>query len=214
MKVLGGIFSLVAALMRRKLLGLLGKTLFSSKEQGGLGIGSLKALNMALLAKWWWKIKIDNCSLWAATIKSIHGFFRRSPRDTLLSKKGGSWGSIISINRQLQVHDINLHTLFSLSDNGLWSWSLDHTGLFNVAFLRYFLDSKLLHNDHGFKTYWNRLIPGKISLHGWKVHHRRLATFENLLKRGIILDVKYCPFCELYPETEAHIFLDCFIAKV
>ena len=39
------------------------KNTISSKEQGGLGIGSLKALNMALLAKWWWKIKIDNCSL-------------------------------------------------------------------------------------------------------------------------------------------------------
>ena len=175
--------------MRRKLLGLLGKTLFSSKEQGGLGIGSLKALNMALLAKWWWKIKIDNCSLWAATIKSIHGFYRRSPRDTLLSKKGGSWGSIISINKQIQVHDINLHTLFSLSDNGLWSWSLDQTGFSTVASFRHFLDSKLLHNDLGFKTYWSSLIlrksicmVGKFIIEGWRLLK---------IKRDIISYVKY-----------------------
>ena len=42
---------------------------------------------------------------------------------------------------------------------------------------------------------------------------RRLTTFKNLLKRGIISDVKYCPLYELYPETEAHIFFDCFFAK-
>ena len=50
-------------------------------------------------------------------------------------------------------------------------------------------------------------------MHGWKVQHRRLATFENLLKRDIISNLKYCPFCELYPETKAHIFFDYFIAK-
>ncbi|KAI3692865.1 hypothetical protein L6452_32690 [Arctium lappa] len=55
----------------------------SSEEQGGLGIGSLKAFNMALLAKWWWKIKVDNTSLWASAINSIHGYYRRSPRDPL-----------------------------------------------------------------------------------------------------------------------------------
>ena len=56
----------------------------SSKEQGSLRIGSLKGLNIALLARWWWKIKVDNSSLWVASINSIHGYYRRSPRDHLL----------------------------------------------------------------------------------------------------------------------------------
>ena len=59
----------------------------------------------------------------------------------------------------------------------------------------------------------NSLIPRKISLHGWKVQHRRLATFENLLKCVIISNLKDCPFCKLYSETGSHIFFDCFIAK-
>ena len=129
---------------------------------------------MALLAKWWWKIKIENSTLWAASINSIHGYYRRSPRDPLLSKKGGTWGSIISINRHLQVHDINLSSLFSLSDNGSWLWSLDQSGLFIVASFRKFLDSKILHNDLRFKTYWSSLIPGKsvcmvgkFNIEGW-----------------------------------------------
>ena len=50
-------------------------------------------------------------------------------------------------------------------------------------------------------------------MHGWKIYHRRLGTFENLLKRGIISNLKYFPFCELYLETEGHIFFHCFIAK-
>lgn len=29
----------------------------ASKKDGGLGVGSLKAHNLALLAKWWWRLK-------------------------------------------------------------------------------------------------------------------------------------------------------------
>jgi len=42
------------------------------KKVGGLGIGSLKAMNLALLAKWWWKLKTEPASLWARVIKTVH----------------------------------------------------------------------------------------------------------------------------------------------
>ena len=76
--------------MKKKVTWIAWNNTISSKEQGGLGIGSLKAFNLALLAKWWWKIKIENSTLWAASINSIHGYSRRSPCDPLLSKKGGT----------------------------------------------------------------------------------------------------------------------------
>ena len=43
------------------------------KHLGGLGIGSLKSANVALLSKWWWRIKIDRDALWSKVITTIHG---------------------------------------------------------------------------------------------------------------------------------------------
>ncbi|GJV23438.1 putative RNA-directed DNA polymerase, eukaryota, reverse transcriptase zinc-binding domain protein [Tanacetum coccineum] len=40
---------------------------------GGLNIGSLRAKNLALLGKWWWRFKTEGESLWVRVIKSIHG---------------------------------------------------------------------------------------------------------------------------------------------
>ena len=35
----------------------------ADKKEGGLGVGTLKAQNVALLTKWWWKLKTENESL-------------------------------------------------------------------------------------------------------------------------------------------------------
>ncbi|GJY92863.1 putative RNA-directed DNA polymerase, partial [Tanacetum coccineum] len=40
---------------------------------GGLNIGSLRAKNLALLGKWWWRFKNEGRNLWVNVIKSIHG---------------------------------------------------------------------------------------------------------------------------------------------
>lgn len=37
----------------------------TSKEKGGLGAGALQHLNLALMAKWWWRYKLDSTSLWS-----------------------------------------------------------------------------------------------------------------------------------------------------
>ena len=36
----------------------------TSKEKGGLGLGSLKAFNISLIAKWWWALKTNKTTLW------------------------------------------------------------------------------------------------------------------------------------------------------
>lgn len=42
------------------------------KHIGGLGVGCLSSLNLALLAEWWWSLKVDHNSLWSWCIISIH----------------------------------------------------------------------------------------------------------------------------------------------
>ena len=66
----------------------------SPKTVGGLGIGSLKAANTALLVKWWWRLKVDNQALWATVITTIHGVTERdssSLANTSLVKYRQSW---------------------------------------------------------------------------------------------------------------------------
>lgn len=42
------------------------------KRFGGLGVGYLKMMNLALLAKWWWRWKTEKDHLWSKCVKSIH----------------------------------------------------------------------------------------------------------------------------------------------
>ncbi|KAJ0464423.1 putative reverse transcriptase zinc-binding domain-containing protein [Helianthus annuus] len=41
-------------------------------EYGGLGIGSLRDANLAMLSKWWWRFKEDESGLWKRVIWAIH----------------------------------------------------------------------------------------------------------------------------------------------
>ncbi|GKD03454.1 putative RNA-directed DNA polymerase, eukaryota, reverse transcriptase zinc-binding domain protein, partial [Tanacetum coccineum] len=45
----------------------------SSSKNGGLGVGSLHASNLAMVGKWWWHFHSKNNTLWKNIIISIHG---------------------------------------------------------------------------------------------------------------------------------------------
>ncbi|KAI3721405.1 hypothetical protein L2E82_32415 [Cichorium intybus] len=70
-----------------------------AKVHGGLGVGSLRSLNLALLAKWWWRLKVEKQNLWAVCIKAIHNV------------KGGD-GSPIAKKRNLGILGNGQDTLF------------------------------------------------------------------------------------------------------
>lgn len=70
-------------------------------DMGGLGSGSLRAMNLALLCKWRWKAKVDSNSLWFKYIKALHHdkrMFSPLPLNPLIL---GTWKNIISINKDL-----------------------------------------------------------------------------------------------------------------
>ncbi|GJY34547.1 hypothetical protein Tco_0419016 [Tanacetum coccineum] len=75
-----------------------------SFDKGGLGIGSLKAFNLALLQKWRWRFVNNPDSLWVRVIKVIHG------GEAGLDLKGcncnGVWSSIVSSYAMLHEHNI------------------------------------------------------------------------------------------------------------
>ncbi|GKC15546.1 hypothetical protein Tco_1012328 [Tanacetum coccineum] len=57
----------------RKISWIAWDKVLSSSEFGGLNIGSLKALNWSLLAKWWWSFKTEKNSLWKKVVCSFNG---------------------------------------------------------------------------------------------------------------------------------------------
>ncbi|KAL4561800.1 hypothetical protein LXL04_033974 [Taraxacum kok-saghyz] len=56
---------------KRKIHWISLEKVIASKKEGWLGVGSLKALNIALLTKWCWRLKNDGGCLWRDVIISI-----------------------------------------------------------------------------------------------------------------------------------------------
>ena len=65
---------------------------------------------------------------------------------------------------------------------------------------------------HWCRFIWHTFIPPRRSLLLWKVLHKRLATDENLKKRGIFLASR-CHFCEKEEESLDHLLLRCDFSK-
>ncbi|GKV18280.1 hypothetical protein SLEP1_g28685 [Rubroshorea leprosula] len=61
------------------------------------------------------------------------------------------------------------------------------------------------------KVIWNRYVPSKVSVFGWRMFLNRLTTKENLCKRGIVLsgDDAGCVFCHEGVEQLHHILCGC-----
>ncbi|GKG29157.1 hypothetical protein Tco_0416522, partial [Tanacetum coccineum] len=66
-------FFLGGELNNKKITWVKWETCLASKAMGGLGIGSIFALNAALLFKWVWRFRTCPDSLWVNVIKNIHG---------------------------------------------------------------------------------------------------------------------------------------------
>nr|XP_043639112.1 uncharacterized protein LOC122610185 [Erigeron canadensis] len=75
--------------------------ILASKEDGGLGFGSLEAMNQALLYRWRWRALLNNGSLWARVLAAIHG---ENCFGNLTAKHKGVWSGIVDSARSL--HDI------------------------------------------------------------------------------------------------------------
>ncbi|KAJ9556580.1 LOW QUALITY PROTEIN: hypothetical protein OSB04_011194 [Centaurea solstitialis] len=117
-------------------------------ENGGLGVGSLKAQNIALIAKWWWRFYTDDGGLWKAVMRAFHG-----PSGSLSSsfggrKQAGLWRNICRIQMDLSKVNVPLNGLFwcvigSNSNFSFWKDEWMHGGTLKDRFPRLFLlDSK------------------------------------------------------------------------
>ncbi|GJS93068.1 RNA-directed DNA polymerase, eukaryota, reverse transcriptase zinc-binding domain protein [Tanacetum coccineum] len=106
----------------------------SSIKDGGLGIGSIKAKILALIARWRWHFLVEHNTLWRKVISEIHG----SDGGFMVSygsvSKLGLWGSIIKCCKGLgplkfrfpYLYAIETHKSYRfINVNGDWisTWS-------------------------------------------------------------------------------------------
>ncbi|KAJ9561016.1 LOW QUALITY PROTEIN: hypothetical protein OSB04_006176 [Centaurea solstitialis] len=180
-------------------------TRFSPKKvNGGLGVGSLKALNLALMTKWWWWFKTETDSLWKRVIQALHGvFYLGGGGFDGANLKGKHTGVNIPINSWFQTQNGSSNSVRN------WNWALDSFGFFTVSSLRKAFDDHYLQVNLSSSFCWNNSIPTKVNILAWRLSHSRLPTKLNLVKRGMPLVSLTCPLCNNFDENEKHLFKDC-----
>ncbi|MFS8018578.1 putative reverse transcriptase zinc-binding domain-containing protein [Helianthus anomalus] len=94
-------------------------------EYGGLGFGSLKDANLAMLAKWWWRFKIEKDGLWRNLIWAIHHNNRSWTAIPAKVSMSGPWKQIMSIHDPLARRGIDLKktmktVMVNGSDTSFW----------------------------------------------------------------------------------------------
>ncbi|GJT13200.1 hypothetical protein Tco_0860242 [Tanacetum coccineum] len=70
-------------------------------SNGGLGIGTLKSSNLAMLSKWWWRFHTENHAFWCKIIRSIHGVDGGLNDTSLIKSKSGPWYRIAKLKDEL-----------------------------------------------------------------------------------------------------------------
>ncbi|MFS8018660.1 putative RNA-directed DNA polymerase [Helianthus anomalus] len=80
-------------------------------EYGGLGFGSLRDANLAMLAKWWWRFKTDKDGLWRRVVWAVHHNSRSWAPIPAKVSLAGPWKQIVGIQTHLSRIGINLPDL-------------------------------------------------------------------------------------------------------
>ena len=178
------------------------------RSKGGLGICSLRALNLAMLGKWWWRERIEADVKWNTVVKLCKSSSGRN------GNKRSIWNVIKSIDGDLIALGINLQNFLHLKTDGSgWEWSLDASKSYTVRSLRALIDNRLLPVTDTV-TEWINWIPRKANIHLWRTLCNRLATKGNLGKHGVMLQSLECQLCYASEESLDHIMTACSATRL
>ncbi|KAJ0937659.1 putative reverse transcriptase zinc-binding domain-containing protein [Helianthus annuus] len=83
----------------------------SPVDMGGLGLQRLKDVNTALLAKWGWRFKNEQDSLWVNVVNAIHGVSSVWDFFPLKKAVGGVWSSIVSVLKRPLFDNVQFRSL-------------------------------------------------------------------------------------------------------
>ena len=125
--------------------------MINDKEKGGLGIGSLRALNLALLGSWCLEAS------WKNMVTNRYGASGRLLGRGSNRRVNGDWKIIVGIRKDLEKLGISPDDLWhQIPFSNEWRWRLEDHGRFSVVSMRRLIGSKLLIDSVPLK-WWNRL---------------------------------------------------------
>uniref|UniRef100_A0A251U4I0 Putative RNA-directed DNA polymerase, eukaryota, Reverse transcriptase zinc-binding domain protein n=1 Tax=Helianthus annuus TaxID=4232 RepID=A0A251U4I0_HELAN len=75
-------------------------------EYGGLGFGSLRDANLSMLAKWWWRFKVEKQGLWRKVIWALHHTSRTWNYIPARLSLAGPWKQIFKISNALSERGV------------------------------------------------------------------------------------------------------------
>ncbi|XP_071694340.1 uncharacterized protein [Rutidosis leptorrhynchoides] len=90
--------------------------------------------------------------------------------------------------------------------------SLQATFFWGVANARHLIDTQSI-APFTCNTDWLTTFPSKINIFTWRLKMHRLATKENLEKKGITLPSSVCALCDDHSDTDLHVFVNCNISQ-
>ncbi|KAK1415652.1 hypothetical protein QVD17_31437 [Tagetes erecta] len=86
-------------------------SVMAPKDLGGLGVGSIRDLNLALLSKWKGGFKLKPGSLWVQVVKAIHYQPRKHSQFPCNKIYSGPWKQILGTDADLRRENIDMSKL-------------------------------------------------------------------------------------------------------
>nr|KAJ0211755.1 hypothetical protein LSAT_V11C400160060 [Lactuca sativa] len=173
------------------------------KQVDGMGLGSLRTLNLALLSKWLWKLKVDLTHLWARIVTAIHKLgnnlndcFAKSSKNGAMEKLGLSKREVMKL----------------ANSNDRWISDFEEEGELSVALLRTRLD-RASHPVPDGEFTWSNAVPKKAACFVWRAKQNRIPSKVALIKRGAHVNAITCDVCQVIDETTDHLLIECPVAK-
>ena len=182
------------------------------KKKGGLGVGSIQAINLGLLVKWWWRLKNQYNSLCRGVIYGIHKLENKPP--DLLSSKiiRGVWNNIAEAKQMLSKYNLGFHDIFEQVTINKWRCKLEDDGRYSVAALRRSIEvNPNLPPSAAIK--WRKEVPHKVLCFTWRAMLGRIPSNAALLHRGINVQSPRCSSCGTETEDADHLLVSCPLAK-
>nr|GEY05373.1 RNA-directed DNA polymerase, eukaryota [Tanacetum cinerariifolium] len=205
------------------------KHALASKDNGGLGVSSLFALNRALM----FKQSKGEVLLSLVMVDIIHEveMFKSCGIDLVICA-----GNSKKIDVASKLSHLGLDVSFRHPPRGgveiqqfkhmkekvegcilvdmmdIWFWALEGSGEFTITSVRKMIDDFML-PEVSSKTRWIKAVPIKVNVHAWKVKLDGLPTRLNISRRGIDIESILRLMCGKAVESTSHIFFTCQMSK-
>lgn len=148
-------------------------------------MGSIKALNIALIFKWWWRLRSDPSLLWSQVISSIHNLNSKSLDYFANMKILSLWKIMARVKKEMLKLGIPLSDVIvkiEIGNNTVWICSLSSDGIYLINILKKKIDQLTPINLE--KIEWVKKVPNKVMCFIWKARMGRVPAATTLQKRG------------------------------